>query len=105
MPRLVRLFSVGGRRSADPLHRTFVAVDRRGAGAPSPLPATRRPGAAGCTSAAAAVAASVAMIGMPGVDLLGAVELFEEHAAHEKMRPGHRAERHYRIGALDNGGP
>ncbi len=41
---------------------------------------------------------------MAGVDLLGAVELFEEHAAREQMRPGHPAERDDRIGVLDNPG-
>lgn len=34
----------------------------------------------------------IPMIGMPGKDLLGAVELLEEHAARQQMRPGHRAQ-------------
>ena len=39
------------------------------------------------------------------MDLLGTVELFEEHAAREQMWPGHAAQRDDRIGALDNRRP
>ena len=38
-------------------------------------------------------AASLAMIGMAGENLLGAVELLQEHAAHQEVRPGQRAQR------------
>ena len=44
------------------------------------------------------------MIGMAGVDLLRPVELLQQHAAHEEVRPGHRAQRDDRIGAVDNPG-
>jgi hypothetical protein len=37
-----------------------------------------------------------------GEDLLRAVELFEQHAAHQQMRPGHRTQRQHRVGALDD---
>jgi len=40
-----------------------------------------------------------------GVDLLRPVELFEEHAAREQMRPGHWAQREDRIGVLDDRRP
>ena len=42
---------------------------------------------------------------MAGEDLLRAVQLFEQHAAHQQVRPGHRSEREHRVGALDDGGP
>ena len=42
------------------------------------------------------------MIGMTGVDLLRPVELLQQHAAHEEVRPGHRAQRDDRIGVLDD---
>src|SRR5262245_43379319 len=35
--------------------------------------------------------ASRPVVGMSGEDLLGAVELFDQHDAHQHMRPGHRA--------------
>ena len=38
-------------------------------------------------------ATSLAVIGEAGEDLLGAVELLQEHAAHEEVRPGQRAQR------------
>ena len=41
------------------------------------------------------------MIGVSGEDLLGAVELFQQHPAHQQMRPGHRAERQHPVGARD----
>src|SRR5262249_18519788 len=41
----------------------------------------------------------VPMIRVAGEDLLRAVQLFEQHAAHHQMRPGHRAERDGRVGA------
>ncbi len=44
------------------------------------------------------------MIGMAGVDLLRPVELLQQHAAHEEVRPGHRAQRDDRIGVLDDRG-
>ena len=37
-----------------------------------------------------AVHRSLPVIGVAGEDLLGAVELFQQHAANEKMRPSHR---------------
>ena len=42
------------------------------------------------------------MIGVAGEDLLGAVKLFQQQAAHHEMRPSHRAERKNRVGTLDN---
>jgi hypothetical protein len=42
---------------------------------------------------------------MPREDLLRPVQLFEQHAAHEQMRPGHRPQRERRVGALDDGAP
>jgi hypothetical protein len=42
------------------------------------------------------------MIRVAGEDLLRAVELFQQHAAHQQMRPSHRAQRQHRVGALDN---
>ena len=44
------------------------------------------------------------MIGMAGVDLLRPVELLQQHAAHEEVRPGHRAQRDDRVGALEDRG-
>ena len=41
---------------------------------------------------------------MPGQDLLGAVELFQQQRPGEQVRPGHRAERQHGIGARDNRG-
>lgn len=40
---------------------------------------------------------------MAGENLLSAIELLEQHAAGEQMRPCHRAERQDRIGAAENG--
>jgi hypothetical protein len=45
------------------------------------------------------------MIRMAGEDLLGAVELLQQQAAHQEMRPGHRAQRYDRVGAIDHGLP
>jgi hypothetical protein len=45
------------------------------------------------------------MIGVAGEDLLSPVELLQEEAAHQEMRPGHRPERHDRVGAIDRGLP
>jgi len=42
------------------------------------------------------------MVGMPGENLLGAVELFQKHAAGKEVRPGHRAERNNRVGPFDD---
>ncbi len=42
---------------------------------------------------------SVAMIGVPGEDLLRPVDLFCEHAAHHEVRPGQSAERQDKVGA------
>src|SRR5580700_592223 len=42
---------------------------------------------------------------MAGEDLLRPVELLQQHAADEEMRPGHHTQRQHRVGALDNGGP
>src|SRR5205807_7360293 len=47
---------------------------------------------------------SLAVIGMAGEDLLGAVELFQEHATHQEVRPGQRPQRQDRVGALDHRG-
>src|SRR5882724_13573513 len=41
------------------------------------------------------------MIGVAGQDLLDSVELFGDQATHQKMRPGHRAERHLQIAGPD----
>jgi hypothetical protein len=41
---------------------------------------------------------------MAGEDLLGAVELLEQQASNQEMRPGHRAKRQYRIGAIEDFG-
>ena len=43
---------------------------------------------------------SISVIWMAREDLLSAVELFEQHSADEKMRPGHRSQRQNRIGAV-----
>ncbi len=43
------------------------------------------------------------MIGVAGEDLLGAVKLFEQHPAHQQMRPGHRAQRQHGVGVLGDG--
>ena len=45
------------------------------------------------------------MIRVTGKDLLCAVQLLEQHAAHQQVRPRHRSEREHRGGALDHGGP
>ena len=42
------------------------------------------------------------MIRVAGEDLLGAVKLLQQHAARQKMRPGHRAKRQCRVGALED---
>ena len=47
---------------------------------------------------------SFPVVRMSGEDLLGTVELLEQQAAHQQMRPRHRAERHYRLGAVENFG-
>lgn len=44
------------------------------------------------------------MVGVIGENLLGAVELFEQQAANQQMRPSHRPERQHGIGALDDHG-
>lgn len=44
------------------------------------------------------------MVRVAGEDLLGPVKLLEQHAARQQMRPGHRPERHDRIGARDDRG-
>jgi hypothetical protein len=41
------------------------------------------------------------VIRVAGENLLGAVKLLQQHAAHQQMRPSHRAERQHRIGAGD----
>jgi hypothetical protein len=41
---------------------------------------------------------------MAGEDLLGPVELLQQHAARQKMRPGHPAKRQSRIGAVEDFG-
>src|SRR5690242_11136426 len=46
---------------------------------------------------------SVPVIGMAGEDLLRPVQLLEQHAAHQQMRPGHLAERKHRVGTGDDG--
>ena len=38
-------------------------------------------------------------------NLLRPVELFEQHAADEEMRPSHRPQRQYRRGAVEDSGP
>ena len=38
------------------------------------------------------------MIGVAGKDLLGAVELFQEHAARQQMRPGHGTQGQHELG-------
>ena len=45
------------------------------------------------------------MIGVAGEDLLRPVELFQQHAAAQQMRPGHRAQGQHLIGPVDDGGP
>ena len=45
---------------------------------------------------------SVTVIRVAGQDLLGAVELFQQHRADEKVRPSHRAEGEDHIGFLEN---
>jgi len=45
------------------------------------------------------------MIRVTGEDLRCAVELFEQHAAYQQVRPCHRSEREHRVGAFDDGGP
>ena len=47
---------------------------------------------------------SVPVVGVAGEDLLRPVELFEQHAAHQQVRPSHRPEREHRVGAVDDGG-
>ena len=42
---------------------------------------------------------------MAGEDLLRPVELLEEHAAAEEMRPGHRAQGQHLIGPVDDRAP
>ena len=42
------------------------------------------------------------MVRVPGRDLLGAVDLFQEHCPGEAVRPGHRAERDHPIGARED---
>lgn len=44
------------------------------------------------------------VVGVPGEDLLGAIELLEQHAAGEQMRPCHRSERHDCMGATKDRG-
>jgi hypothetical protein len=39
---------------------------------------------------------------MAGEDLLGAVELFEQHAPDQQVRPSHRAQRQDRLGAVED---
>jgi hypothetical protein len=39
-----------------------------------------------------------------GEDLLGAIELLEQHPTDEQMRPCHRPERHNRVGAIEDHG-
>jgi hypothetical protein len=41
---------------------------------------------------------------MAGKDLLRAIKLLEQHAANQKMRPGHRTKREDRCGAIEDGG-
>src|SRR5260370_895908 len=45
--------------------------------------------------------ASPPMMGMTGEDLLGGVELLQQHATHQERRPGQRPQRQARVGALD----
>jgi hypothetical protein len=47
---------------------------------------------------------SFSVIGMAGEHLLGAVKLLQQHAARQKMRPGHLAKRQYRVGAVEDFG-
>jgi hypothetical protein len=44
------------------------------------------------------------VIGVAGEDLLGAIELLEQQATHQKMWPGHWAKRQYRIGTVKDFG-
>jgi hypothetical protein len=44
--------------------------------------------------------ASAAMVRMPGQDGGGAIELFEQHDAHQLMRPGGSPKRERQVGAL-----
>ena len=39
---------------------------------------------------------------MAGENLLGAVKLLQQQAARQKMRPGHRAKRQCRVGAVED---
>jgi len=41
---------------------------------------------------------------MTGENLLGAVKLLQQHAARQKMRPGHRAKRQRRVGVVEDFG-
>jgi len=43
----------------------------------------------------------IAVIGVAGEDLLGAIELLQQKAAGQEVRPGHRAKRQNGVGALD----
>jgi len=47
---------------------------------------------------------SFPVIRVAGEDLLGAVKLLEQQAAHQQMRPGHRAERQCRLGTVEDFG-
>jgi hypothetical protein len=47
---------------------------------------------------------SISVVGMTGEDLLGPIELLEQHAADEQMRPCHWSERQDRMGAVEDGG-
>ena len=51
-----------------------------------------------------AVHRSLPVIGVAGEDLLRAVELFQQHAANQKMRPSHRPQRHGRLGMFEDRG-
>src|SRR5579863_4839386 len=46
---------------------------------------------------------SFAMIGMAGENLLAAIDLLEQHAAHKKMRPCHGPERYCEFGLVEHG--